>query len=227
MSVITYNVTDWEQGTFSQGNPTESSSRVRTTDFMAVTPNDTAEFTVYAVDKNGVQLQCNIRGYDADKQWISGSSFVPYGVTFTSNLPTSYVKLVLKYSSDVDISPSDIGSCVFVYDDLISWYIINGELTNTNFIDGIQYAVTQPYPQELWRIGTGGILTHELLSDKVDLGAFANATNLRQISIPKSCKKIGREAFRNTQLTSVTIASDCVYYPTSFPDGCVVLYYNN
>lgn len=85
-----------------------------------------------------------------------------------------------------------------------------------------------PPPLAAWRIEQGvnnGFPLNKLMGEHVDFGAFANAHNLRQVSIPKSCKKIGRYAFRNTQLSSVTIASDCVYYNTSFPDGCVVNFY--
>lgn len=59
----------------------------------------------------------------------------------------------------------------------------------------------------------------------IDIGAFANTVNLRYIRIPETVKRIGEYAFRNTALTSVTIARDCEYYPTSFPDGCVINFY--
>ncbi len=54
-------------------------------------------------------------------------------------------------------------------------------------------------------------------------GAFANCTDLRKIVIPESVKFIGKNAFRNTKLTSVKISSDCVYSPTSFPDNCRIV----
>lgn len=57
------------------------------------------------------------------------------------------------------------------------------------------------------------------------VGAFANATKLKYVRIPETVKKIGEYAFRNTALTSVTIARDCEYYPTSFPDGCAINFY--
>ena len=85
-----------------------------------------------------------------------------------------------------------------------------------------------PPPLSAWRIEQGinnGFPLNKLMGEHVDFGAFSNAHNLRHVSIPKSCKKIGRYAFRNTQLSSVTIARDCVYYNTSFPDGCVVNFY--
>lgn len=61
----------------------------------------------------------------------------------------------------------------------------------------------------------------------IPLGAFTYATNLKNIKIPKSVKYIGEWAFRYTSLTEVTIAKDCKYYPTSFPDNCRVSFYEN
>lgn len=57
------------------------------------------------------------------------------------------------------------------------------------------------------------------------LGTCYNATNLTSVTIPESVKYIGEFAFTNTKLTSVKIASDCVYYPTSFPVGCEISFY--
>lgn len=104
----------------------------------------------------------------------------------------------------------------------------DGFPTNTDFISVPEKAMSRPFPDALWRIDSNineNTPYNKLMPDRVSLGAFANATQLRQVVIPRSCKKIGHEAFRNTQLTSVTIASDCEYYPTSFPDGCVVNFY--
>ena len=60
----------------------------------------------------------------------------------------------------------------------------------------------------------------------IDTGAFCYASNLETVKIPKSVKYIGETAFRHTALTEVTIAADCEYYPTSFPDGCKINFYN-
>ncbi len=75
----------------------------------------------------------------------------------------------------------------------------------------------------LWKIDTG--FAHNGFAPIQIFGAFAESNNLADIHIPPSVKKIGRQAFKNTQLTSVTIAKDCEYYDTSFPEGCVINYY--
>lgn len=110
----------------------------------------------------------------------------------------------------------------------MSWIMQDGYPTNTDFIDLPFAAMSQPYPDALWRIDEGfnyGIPYNMLMADIPAFGAFANATNLAVIRIPQSVKSIGAETFRNTNLTSVTIASDCTYYDTSFPEGCVVNFY--
>ena len=56
-------------------------------------------------------------------------------------------------------------------------------------------------------------------------GAFANSINLKKIVIPQSVKFIGENAFRNTALSLVKIASDCVYSQESFPDDCKIEFY--
>lgn len=110
-------------------------------------------------------------------------------------------------------------------------WVMNDELgrpVNTEAPDIPQKPFVNDSPNKMWKIQSGrnnDMPFTGLMPDRPLLGAFANATQLIRASIPQSVKKIGAEAFRNTQLTSVTIASDCTYFPTSFPDGCVVNFY--
>lgn len=105
-----------------------------------------------------------------------------------------------------------------------TWYVDeSGALTNDD-IPELLPQMEQPYPDAAWRIDDEQ-LTNGLLPDNALVGAFANATQLRKVSIPRSVKKIGEYAFRNTQLSSVVIARDCVYYSTSFPDNCIINFY--
>lgn len=105
-----------------------------------------------------------------------------------------------------------------------AWYIDeSGELTNDK-LPNSSSPMTLPYPYSVWR-ETDNEVSNELMPDVCGVGAFANATQLRKISIPRSVKKIGEYAFRNTQLSSVVISQDCEYYPTSFPDNCIIYFY--
>lgn len=75
-----------------------------------------------------------------------------------------------------------------------------------------------------WRI-VNGELTNTLFPAEKKSGAFMNALNLEYAYIPRSCKKVGEWAFTNTKLRRVKIASDCEYYPTSFPPDCEIEFY--
>lgn len=112
----------------------------------------------------------------------------------------------------------------------MAWVIQDGKLTNTEFIAMPEAPLTPPYTASVWRIDpliNNGRPYHDNmigLSVKGP-GAFCHAENLIRVSIPESVKKIGKEAFRYTALRKVRIASDCEYYPTSFPEGCEITYY--
>lgn len=174
-----------------------------------------------------------------------------YSVIVTPNYSgTAYLVIDMGYITDnvqIELLYSDI-SCETDY----LWHIKNNELTCDNFYITANSEMAKPYPKSYFRLdGTGGLtsglipelqykegrplvqwyineqkgLTNNFMPEKTLMGAFANAINLSEVVIPKTCKKIGRYSFRNTKLTSVTIARDCEYYPTSFPDGCVVNFY--
>lgn len=106
----------------------------------------------------------------------------------------------------------------------MAWKIVDNILTNDQFTEMPESPMSAPYPDALWRIENQELTTGVFVENEL-IGAFANAVNLTKITIPRSCKYIGEYAFRNTALTSVKIASDCTYFPTSFPDGCQVKFY--
>lgn len=125
----------------------------------------------------------------------SDTNYTGYTYLMTNYPDISEVYIALRYLNSTAISPPQ--SCV-LYNGF-PWTI------DSERNDGLPFPVFAPEP--------------------LALGAFANATNLVEVSIPRSVKKIGRESFKHTQLTSVTIASDCTYYPTSFPQGCTINFY--
>ena len=77
----------------------------------------------------------------------------------------------------------------------------------------------------MWSV-VNGKLVNTSLPTPTPIGAFYGAYALTSIEIPVSVKKIGKWAFAGTNLTDVTIASDCDYYDTSFPIGCAVHFYD-
>lgn len=83
-------------------------------------------------------------------------------------------------------------------------------------------AISAPFPSVMWVAGGGLTPYRSGEPTSPQMGAFANATDLVTATIPIGVKKIGRNSFTNTALTSVTIASDCAYHDTSFPDGCEI-----
>lgn len=137
----------------------------------------------------------------------------------------------------------------------MSWTVSNGDLISENTVFISRYMDRQNFPSCLWRGNTENSIinmNNVFLSNYIDtsigypssvwicnnglthnidepeqLGAFAHATHLSSVIIPRSVKSIGEYSFRNTALTSVTIASDCSYYPTSFPDNCTINTYSD
>lgn len=85
---------------------------------------------------------------------------------------------------------------------------------------------TPPYPASMWYLDENNKLMNSLLPNELKVGAFINCTALRNVSIPESVKYIGEYAFYGTALESVRISNACTYYPTSFPPGCVINFYD-
>lgn len=104
----------------------------------------------------------------------------------------------------------------------MSWIIQGNQLVNTeNTFDMPQAEIVSDC---VWKVN-GNTLRTGILPDDMQAGAFANANHLKKVTIPESVEYIGEFAFRNTLLSDVKISMDCVYFPTSFPDGCDVNFY--
>lgn len=80
------------------------------------------------------------------------------------------------------------------------------------------------FPVGDFKSGGGYPIPSKIVGDLI-LGAFADSKSLAKIIIPKSVKFIGKNAFSNTKLSSVEIASDCVYGEESFPESCNIQIY--
>ena len=100
------------------------------------------------------------------------------------------------------------------------WGVIDNTLTPTDYTKPKGFV--NPTPISMWSV-QNGVLTNGAEHSK--WGAFVNS-NLSRVTIPSSVKEIGEFTFYNTKLKTVTISKDCKYYPTSFPDGCKINFYN-
>ena len=85
---------------------------------------------------------------------------------------------------------------------------------------------TPPYPASMWYLDENNKLMNSLLPDELKVGAFINCITLKDVTIPKSVEYIGEYAFYGTALESVRISNTCTYYPTSFPPGCEINFYD-
>ena len=204
------------------GGWTSQSNRIRPLNYISVTENTPC--TISFAGANGASLQAVISCFNSSSRDFREFYWLDSPATVT--LPTGTVKIavIFRKSSNEDLQPSDLnGVSVTIYVESI-WLIQNNQLTNSEFIDMPSKPFVGDSPLSMWRVQDGVLQTGLSLPCEA-LGAFANATQLKRVEIPRSVKTIGAEAFRNTLLTSVTIASDCTYSSTSFPEGCVINFY--
>lgn len=147
----------FEQGTISDGVPTESSTRVRSSAYIPLPASFVGrKLTASATVSTGKTVQVNMVGYVTtsppdtfDLYWYDS----PYTFDLSSYQTTMYFKMCLKYSDYSAITPSEITSCKVTYDDGISFEIgSNGYPVPIAAPDIIEPAMTAPYPAQLWRI---------------------------------------------------------------------------
>lgn len=79
----------------------------------------------------------------------------------------------------------------------------------------------KPYPP-LWIMGENGPM---IGIEPFHVGAFNGCYLCEEVVIPESVKFIGPYAFAGSGVKTVTIAEDCKYFPTSFPEGCHIKRY--
>lgn len=221
-----------EQGNIGSSGNSSSSARLRSKDYIAVSGVAlTAVITVQSV--SGKAVQVNLLGYEKsdttsakfDLYWYESGHEFEIG----SYTGTNYIRIVLRYQDNTDISLEDIALCEVSVGVKSAWYIGDDGLPdNDGFIPFPDDPLAGEIPKMRWRITPGinnALPYHELLPLEKASGAFMNAVNLENVYIPRSCKKIGEWAFTNTKLRRVKISADCEYYPTSFPEGCEIEFY--
>lgn len=154
IDVLSYGI---EQGTLASGIPTESSTRVRSINYIQLPATFVGrKLTASATVSTGKTIQVDLVGYvttsppnTCDIGWYNS----PYTFDLSSYQTTMYFKMCLKYSDTSNITPSEITGCKVTYDDGIAFEIgENGYPVPIDAPDIIEPAMTAPYPAQLWRI---------------------------------------------------------------------------
>lgn len=120
----------------------------------------------------------------------------------------------------------DYCKIIYEYDYFVK--IANDELRTIDMPDNTPVLYASDYPDMLWRTDgftNNGMIYSPLIPGMVLSGAFKDVVTLEQITIPRSCQRIGPVAFAGTSLRKVMISAECEYSETSFPEGCEVEFY--
>jgi len=218
-----------EQGNIGSSGDTESSTRVRSVGYIEISAFSRYA-TLSAVSSTGKSVLVDFIGYSSrdssaivcDLYWYGS----PYKFDITSYSGIKYFRVVLKYSDDSTFLPSEIVTANAEIEYTPPWIVEDNRLTNIDLPEPLTGNYIQaPYPPFWWYVENGR-LTHAGLPEPLIDGAFSGCSELRAVSIPRSVKSIGANAFSGTALKRVRIASDCAYSKSSFPDGCVVEFYD-
>lgn len=167
--------------------------------------------------------------FDSNKSFkkIDASSGYKDGGTVIDLSSYTWIRYIRIELHDANGIVPDGKTCTLIAD--YKWIVGSDGYPINKLFPELPELMKKPYPKALWRIEksrNNGLPFHELLPDiHVTLGAFQDVTTLGQVSIPQSVKKIGEFAFAGTALKKVRIAVDCEYFPTSFPEDCVIEFY--
>lgn len=232
MAIANYDLLELglEQGSIGSSGNTEDSTKVRSVGYIEISAFSRYA-TLSATSSTGKSVLVDFIGYSSrdssaivcDLYWYGS----PYKFDITSYSGIKYFRVVLKYSDNSAFLPSEIATANAEIEYPPPWIVEDNRLTNIDLPEPLtgKY-ISEPYPPFMWYVENGR-LTHVGLPEKTLVGAFLGCTNLRRVVIPRSVRYIGEYTFRNTQITQVTINSNCTYSDTSFPENCTVNFYNN
>lgn len=178
-------------------------------------------------------VPCNVAllGYTStnllvySERWKSGMGSISNMVNFLSQSPIIKWKFVFHVDGITNLKTDYICKHSFTFVGN-SWELNSDDiLVNVDIPDSIDGNIfVEPYPASFWNLDeTDEKLKMGLIPDILPMGAFSLTTELEMIRLPESLKEIGPEAFYGSGIRNVTIPnSQCTYYATSFPPGCVV-----
>lgn len=172
------NVVEWYQGNIY----VDSNTEINDTNGLrsGYVPIKSGVFAVSAVDTDGNALVFSFLCYDADGNFVQTSKSNGYKasgtvIDITDMSGIASIRIVL--SGDTAITPSQLQSCAVHFE---YWYIDDGDITHTEFIEPSGAAMSAPYPSSLWRIDpmvNNGIPYHDLLPGVETINLWAQSTD--------------------------------------------------
>ena len=101
----------FEQGTIGGGNKQDSTTRIRTPNFI---PIEKLDYIINALATNNQDLQCAVHFYNDNYEIQTSTSWedIPYNFSVTDN-SYKYCYIVVKYTNNANITPSAISTALF------------------------------------------------------------------------------------------------------------------
>ena len=173
-------------------------------------------------------------GYPSNANWINVTQLKAQTRPFPKILPVIFAGYNEDYPVIVEIDVTEIKAQTRPFPRILPAVI---QMYNENYpviaeFDATTVKAQEPpypkvlpdmeHPQKMEGYPSLMVITHDVIDD---FGAFCRSEKLAKIVIPKTVKHIADYTFYDTNLKKVTIASDCVYYPHSFPEECEVEFY--
>jgi hypothetical protein len=235
------------------GEFVDNNARMRSVNMIPLRGHKT--FSVEAKDSSGNPLYFSFVAYGYSNEFISyegviDTAWKASGTTIDlSKLNIAGIRITLKFDNDVTLAA--LGECNITFS-TNAYFTISDSYPYLIGEDELIELPSEPYPYIMMTQKEGEYPKYARLEltdipieptpysvmvqnegeyprytrlEPIKMGAFIDAYELKHINIPPSVKSIGEFTFKNTQLASVTIAKDCKYYPTSFPDDCTINFY--
>lgn len=162
--------------------------------------------------------------------YFSASSFKKYKVVVDAELPegvTPHVRF-FKNGDGGDWSLSGTGNTVIINaPDSTSSFTVNvGVINRTgqDLTEDVTIEKVTIYEHTSWEI-VNGELQNADIPQVQPIGAFSDDNLLTEIVLPEATKELGLYSFYNSGLQEVTLSEDCTFYPTTFPESCVIKYH--
>lgn len=236
MSTSTYDVLDlvgFEQGTIGQIYDEEKDNRIRSIGYIPMT-SIPISVILEATASTSKQVSVAFRGYsDTTPESVVCNLYwydSPYTFDVSSYSNIKYFRIVLKYSDNSDITPSELSSCVLTSNEQPLWTVEQGILTHETLPEELTSLFTPPYPNNYWFVEDGklktnalpaeltsifsapyppgywyvedDILKHDKLPDELHMGCFLNCGQLT-VEMPVGLVDISEETFLGTHATII------------------------